>query len=50
MQKQSISLKRKTYIAVMGALMGISVSITCALVVLLIGYVLFHRLPCDLLV
>lgn len=45
MQKQSISLKRKTYIAVMGALMGISVSITCALVVLLIGYVLYKGLP-----
>ena len=45
MQKQSITLKRKTYIAVMGALMGISVSITCALVVLLIGYVLYKGLP-----
>ncbi|MCI8668673.1 MAG: phosphate ABC transporter permease PstA [Lachnospiraceae bacterium] len=45
MQKQSISLKRKTYIAVMRVLMGISVSITCALVLFLIGYVLWKGLP-----
>lgn len=45
MQKQSISLKRKTYIASMRVLMGISVSITCALVLFLIGYVLWKGLP-----
>ncbi|RKI86846.1 phosphate ABC transporter permease PstA [Parablautia intestinalis] len=45
MQKKSISLKRKTYIAVMRVLMGISASITCALVILLIGYVLCKGLP-----
>ncbi len=45
MQKQSISLKRKTYITVMRVLMGISVSITCALVLFLIGYVLCKGLP-----
>ena len=45
MQKKSISLKRKTYIAVMHVLMGISASITCALVIFLIGYVLCKGLP-----
>ncbi|MCM1185805.1 MAG: phosphate ABC transporter permease PstA [Lachnoclostridium sp.] len=45
MQKQSISTKRKTYITAMGVLMGISVSITCALVLFLIGYVLWKGLP-----
>ena len=45
MQKQSISLKRKTYITVMRVLMGISVSITCALVLFLIGYVMCKGLP-----
>lgn len=45
MQKQSISLKRKTYITVMRVLMGISVSITCALVLFLTGYVLWRGLP-----
>ena len=45
MQKKSISLKRKTYIAVMRVLMGISASITCALVIFLIGYVLCKGLP-----
>ena len=45
MEKQSISLRRKTYITVMRLLMGISVSITCALVLFLIGYVLWKGLP-----
>ncbi len=45
MHKQSISLKRKAYITVMCVLMGISVSITCALVLFLIGYVLWKGLP-----
>ena len=45
MQKKSISLKRKTYIAVMRVLMGISASITCALVIFLISYVLCKGLP-----
>lgn len=45
MQKHSISLKRKTYIMVMRVLMGISVSVTCALVLFLIGYVLWKGLP-----
>ncbi len=45
MQNQAISLKRKTYITVMRVLMGISVSITCALVLFLIGYVLWKGLP-----
>lgn len=45
MHRQSISLKRKAYITVMRVLMGISVSITCALVVFLIGYVLWRGIP-----
>lgn len=45
MKNQAISLKRKTYITVMRVLMGISVSITCALVLFLIGYVLWRGLP-----
>ena len=45
MQKQSISAKRKAYITVMRVLMGISVSVTCALVLFLIGYVLWKGLP-----
>ncbi len=45
MQKQSISFRRKTYIAAMRVLMGISVSLTCALVLFLIGYVLYKGLP-----
>ncbi len=45
MQKQTISLRRKTYITGMRVLMGISVSITCALVLFLIGYVLWKGLP-----
>ncbi len=45
MQKQSVSMKRKTYITVMRVLMGISVSITCSLVFFIIGYVLWKGLP-----
>lgn len=45
MQKQSISLKRKTYITAMRVLIGISVSITCVLVLFLIGYILWKGLP-----
>ena len=45
MQKQSISLKRKIYITAMRVLMGISISLTCALVLFLIGYVLWKGLP-----
>lgn len=45
MQKQSISAKRKAYITIMRMLMGISVSVTCALVLFLIGYVLWKGLP-----
>lgn len=45
MHRQSISFKRKTYITVMRALMRISVGITCALVVFLIGYVLWKGIP-----
>lgn len=40
-----ISKKRKAYIVTMKALMGISVAVTCALVVFLIGYVLIRGLP-----
>lgn len=45
MQRQSISLSRKVYIAAMRVLMGISVSITCALILFLIAYVLWKGLP-----
>jgi len=45
MRKPSNSLKRKMYITVMRVLMGISVSITCALVLFLLGYVLWKGLP-----
>lgn len=45
MQNKSISRRRKLYIAVMRGLMGISVSITCALVLFLIGYVMWKGLP-----
>ncbi|MCM1083577.1 MAG: phosphate ABC transporter permease PstA [Clostridium sp.] len=45
MQKQTISAKRKTYIITLRVLMGISVSITCALVLFLIGYVMWKGLP-----
>lgn len=45
MHRQSISLKRKAYITTMRVLMGISVSITCALAIFLIGYVLWKGIP-----
>lgn len=45
MQKQRIFLGRKTYITAMRVLMGISVSITCAVVLFLIGYVFWKGLP-----
>lgn len=45
MQKQTISKKRKAYIATMRILMGISVSLTCALVVFMIVYVLSKGIP-----
>lgn len=45
MQKKSLSFRRKLYITAMRTLMGISVSITCALVLFLIGYVLKKGLP-----
>ncbi|MBQ7288914.1 MAG: phosphate ABC transporter permease PstA [Clostridia bacterium] len=40
-----VAKKRKVYVGAMKALMGISVAITCALVIFLIGYVLFKGLP-----
>ncbi|MCM1252306.1 MAG: phosphate ABC transporter permease PstA [Clostridium sp.] len=45
MQKQFVLFKRKTYVTFMRALMGICVSITCTLVLFLIGYVLWKGLP-----
>ncbi len=45
MQNKTISKKRKSYIAGMRLLMGIAVSITCALVLFIIGYVMFKGLP-----
>lgn len=45
MQKQTVSLKRKAYITAMRVLMGIAVSVTCALVLFLIVYVLWKGLP-----
>lgn len=45
MQKQTISAKRKTYIALMRVFMGISVAITCALVLFMIAYVLIKGVP-----
>lgn len=45
MLKRSVSAERKIYIAAMRALMGISVGITCALVLFLIAYVLWKGLP-----
>lgn len=40
-----IAKKRKAYMIAMKAIMGLSVAITCALVVFLIGYVLVRGLP-----
>lgn len=45
MHKSKISVKRKAYITTMRVLMGISVAFTCALVIFLIGYVLYKGLP-----
>lgn len=45
MPKQKISFRRKAYITAMRVLMGLSVSVTCALAVFLIGYVLWKGLP-----
>lgn len=43
--ERKLSKNRKAYIMVMKALMGISVTITCALVVFLIVYVLYKGVP-----
>lgn len=43
--KESIGTKRKTYINTMKTFMGISVFLTCALVVFIIGYVLIRGIP-----
>lgn len=43
--KNNIKTKRKAYSSLMKALMGISVSLTCALVLFLIGYILVKGLP-----
>lgn len=45
MQKNPISFKRKIFIMSMRVLMWISVSVTCALVLFLIGYILWKGLP-----
>lgn len=45
MRKNTFLFQRKTYIAVMRILMGLSTGITCALVLFLIGYVLYKGLP-----
>lgn len=43
--KNNIKTKRKAYSSLMKALMGISVTMTCALVLFLIGYILVKGLP-----
>ena len=43
--KNNIKTKRKAYFSLMKALMGISVTMTCALVLFLIGYILVKGLP-----
>lgn len=43
--KNNIKTKRKAYSVLMKALMGISVTLTCALVLFLIGYILVKGLP-----
>ena len=43
--KNNIKTKRKAYSVLMKALMGISVTMTCALVLFLIGYILVKGLP-----
>lgn len=42
---RKLSKKRKVYIIVMKTLMGISAAITCALVLFIIGYVLYKGIP-----
>lgn len=43
--KNNIKAKRKAYSVLMKALMGVSVTLTCALVLFLIGYILVKGLP-----
>ncbi len=43
--EKNISRRRKAYGGVMRALMGISVGLTCALVLFMIGYVLYKGIP-----
>ena len=43
--RNNIKTKRKAYSSLMKALMGISVTMTCALVLFLIGYILVKGLP-----
>lgn len=45
MKNKKISFRRRFYIAVMRVLMGISVMVTCALVLFLICYVLYKGVP-----
>lgn len=45
MQSNSISVKRKAYIAVMRLLIALSAALTCGLALFLIGYVLASGLP-----
>ena len=45
MEKGNISARRRAYIAVMRVLMGIAVTLTAALVIFLIVYVLGKGLP-----
>lgn len=42
---RKLSKKRKAYIRLMKTVMGLSVAVTCALVVFLIGYVLYRGVP-----
>lgn len=45
MKKDKTSMKRKAYGVTMRALMGIAVTLTCALVLFLIAYILYKGLP-----
>lgn len=45
MKKDKTSIKRKAYGVTMRALMGIAVTLTCALVLFLISYILYKGLP-----
>ena len=45
MEKDKTSIKRKAYGVTMRALMGIAVTLTCALVLFLIAYILYKGLP-----